>query len=87
MTGLPERTWHLYLIECRNGHYYAGITNDLEARYAAHAAGKGARYTRANPPSRLMGSRAFPDQASAARAEYQLKQRPRSRKLAFLLES
>ena len=79
--------WYLYLIECRNGHYYAGITNDLNARYAAHLSGKGARYTRANPPIRLMGSRSFPDRASATRAESQLKQLPRSRKLAFLLES
>ena len=37
--------WCLYLIECRNGSYYAGITNNLDARYAAHAAGRGARYT------------------------------------------
>ncbi len=77
--------WCLYLIECRNGSYYAGITNRLEARYAAHAAGRGARYTRANPPLRLLGFRAYPDRASAARAEWQIKQLPRERKLAFLL--
>ena len=47
--------WHLYLIECRNGTLYAGITNDLERRYAQHASGKGAKYTRANPPVRLDG--------------------------------
>lgn len=76
--------WFLYLIECRNGHFYAGITNDLDARYAAHCEGKGARYTRANPPLRLIGSRMFPDRASASRAEYEIKQLPRSRKIAFL---
>ena len=77
--------WFVYLLECRNGSYYAGITNDLEARWRAHASGKGARYTRANPPLRLLGSRAYPDRASASRAEWQLKQLPRARKLAFLL--
>jgi putative endonuclease len=76
--------WCVYLIECRNGAWYAGITNDLEARYAAHAAGRGARYTRAHPPVRLLGSRPFPDRASASRAEYALKQLPRARKLAWL---
>ena len=60
--------WFLYLLECNDGSYYAGISTDVEARFRAHQSGKGARYTRANPPSRLMGSRAFPDQASAARA-------------------
>jgi len=80
------RPWHLYLLLCRNGAWYAGITNDLEARYRAHASGTGARYTRANPPVRLLGSRAFPDRAAASRAEWAIKQLPRERKLAFLLE-
>ena len=77
--------WWLYLIECKNGAYYAGISNDVPARYAAHAAGKGARYTRANPPQRLLGSRAYPDRASAARAEYEIRRLPRARKLRFVL--
>ena len=77
-------TWCLYLIECRNGSYYAGITNRLDARYAAHVAGRGARYTRANPPLRLLGFRSYPDRASASRAEWAIQQLPRERKLAFL---
>lgn len=76
--------WCLYLIECRNGAWYAGITNDLARRYAAHARGCGARYTRANPPRRLIGVRAYPDRASASRAEWQIKQLPRAQKLEFL---
>ncbi len=82
---MPEPSaWCLYLIECRNGCYYAGITNRLEARYAAHVSGRGARYTRANPPMRLLGSRPYPDRAAAARAEWAIRRLPRSRKLAFL---
>jgi putative endonuclease len=77
--------WYLYLIECRNGAYYAGISNDVDARYAAHLAGRGARYTRANPPLRLLGAKAFPDRSAASRAEWSIKQLPRERKLAFLL--
>jgi putative endonuclease len=76
--------WYLYLIECNNGAYYAGITNDVNARYAAHADGHGAKYTKANPPRRLLGSKAYPDRSSAARAEWQIKQLPREEKLAFL---
>ncbi|KLD76927.1 GIY-YIG nuclease family protein [Xanthomonas hyacinthi] len=78
--------WFLYLLECRNGSYYAGITLDLQARYQAHLRGSGARYTRANPPLRLLASRAYPDRAAASRAEWALKQLPRARKLAFLRE-
>jgi Predicted endonuclease containing a URI domain len=76
--------WYVYLIECQNGSWYAGITNDLDARYAAHVAGKGARYTRANPPVRLLGARPFPDRSAASRAEYEIKRLPRSKKLAWL---
>jgi putative endonuclease len=85
----PEASgaWCLYLIECRNGSYYAGITNRLDARYAAHAAGRGARYTRANPPLRLLGFRSYPDRSSASRAEWEIRQLPRERKLAFLQEA
>jgi len=80
----PVKSWCLYLIECRNGSYYAGITNRLDARYAAHVAGRGARYTRANPPLRLLGCRSYPDRSSASRAEWQIKQLPREQKLSFL---
>ncbi|MGF6709710.1 putative endonuclease [Luteibacter sp. W1I16] len=76
--------WCVYLIECRNGAWYAGITNDLDARYAAHVAGKGARYTRANPPVRLLGFRRFPDRSAASRAEHEVKRLPKARKLAWL---
>jgi len=77
--------WYVYLLECRNGSYYAGISNDVDARFQAHLAGKGARYTRANPPVKLLASRAYPDRAAASKAEWQLKRQPRARKLAWLL--
>ncbi|CCH14311.1 MULTISPECIES: GIY-YIG nuclease family protein [Stenotrophomonas] len=78
------RPWFLYLLECRDGSYYAGISTDVEARFAAHQAGKGARYTRARPPLRVLAVREYPDRAAASRAEWQLKQQPRERKLAWL---
>ncbi|WP_292805040.1 GIY-YIG nuclease family protein [Methylotenera sp.] len=76
-------TWKLYLLECNNGAYYAGITNDLDARFAAHLAGKGARYTRANPPIKILASKPYPDRSSASVAEAQLKKLPRNKKLNF----
>jgi putative endonuclease len=78
-----NNTWFLYLLECNNGAYYAGITNDLEARFVAHLSGKGARYTRANPPVKIIASKLYADRSSASVAEAQLKNLPRSKKLAF----
>jgi putative endonuclease len=81
-----NNSWFLYLLECKNGHYYAGITNDLHARFDAHLSGKGARYTRANPPLRILASKNYADRSSASVAEAQLKKLPRSKKLAFFNE-
>lgn len=66
--------WFVYLIECAGGSIYTGIAVDVAARYAAHESGKGARYTRAHPPIRLLGSVACPDRSSALKAEYAIKQ-------------
>ena len=79
--------WVLYLLECTDGSFYAGITNDLPRRMAAHATGRGARYTRSHPPRRLVGVRAYPDRATASRAEWQIKQLPRRAKPDFLHEA
>jgi putative endonuclease len=76
-------TWVLYLLECKNGAFYAGITNDLEARFAAHIAGKGARYTRANPPLKILASKLYEDRSSASVAEAQIKKLTKGNKLAF----
>lgn len=78
-----ETSWFLYLLECNNGAYYAGITNDLDARFATHASGKGARYTRANPPIRIIATKPYPDRSSASVAEAQLKALPRKKKLEY----
>lgn len=66
--------WYVYLLECRDGSVYTGIATDVERRYAQHAAGRGARYTRAHPPLRLLGHFEYPDRAAASRAEYAIKQ-------------
>jgi putative endonuclease len=75
--------WFLYLLECKNGTYYAGITNNITARYEAHLSGKGARYTRANPPVKILATKPYADRSSASVAEAQLKNLPRHKKLAF----
>lgn len=78
--------WFLYLLECNNGAYYAGITNDLESRFATHLSGKGAKYTRANPPIKIIASKSYPDRSTASVAEAKLKQLPRHKKLIFFNE-
>ncbi len=78
-----EPTWYLYLIECRNGRLYTGIAIDPERRFAAHAAGRGAMFTRINRPLRLLGCRSYPNQSLVTKAEIHLKRLDRSAKLAW----
>ena len=79
--------WYVYLIECRGGSLYTGIATDVARRYAEHAAGKGARYTRAHPPLRLLAQFAYPDRATASRAEHAIKQLSPARKRALCSEA
>ena len=65
--------WWLYMIECRGGGIYIGITDDVGRRYGEHVAGTGARYTRLNPPTLLLAKREFPNRKSAAQEEYRMK--------------
>ncbi len=81
----PRKTpWFLYLIECLDGSIYTGITTDVAARYTAHANGKGARYTRMHPPARLLACVEHPDQSSALKAEYRVKQLTAAEKRQFI---
>ncbi|CAG0982657.1 hypothetical protein MTYP_01847 [Methylophilaceae bacterium] len=75
--------WHLYLLECQGGSYYAGITTDLESRFRAHQSGRGAKYTRANPPLRIVATKPYADRSTASMAEARLKKTPRDKKLDF----
>ena len=79
--------WYVYLIECRGGSVYTGIATDVARRYAEHAAGKGARYTRAHPPLRPLAHFEYPDRAAASRAEYAIKQLTPARKRALCEEA
>ncbi len=78
-----KQTWYLYLLECENGYLYGGITNQVERRFAQHRQGKGARFTRINPPLRILGVEPFENRSSASIAEPKLKKLSREEKLAW----
>ena len=77
--------WFLYVIECEDGSLYTGIAVDPLARFALHAAGKGARYTRSHPPRRLLLTLPFPDRSAASKAEHRVKRLPTEEKRRFAL--
>ena len=78
-----ECHWWLYLLVCRDGRTYAGIATDVAARFDAHRSGKGAKFTRSNPPVRVLGKLAFASKSEALKAEAALKTLDRSAKLTW----
>ena len=75
------KVWWLYLLACADGRTYAGIALDVAARFRAHAAGKASKFTRANPPLKILGAQPFADRSQALQAEYALKQLEKPEKL------
>ena len=78
-----DKSWVIYLLECKDGSLYTGITNDLEKRLASHNAGLGAKYTRGRRPVTLLEFKNVESQSEALKLEYQIKQLPRLKKRAF----
>lgn len=75
--------WWLYLLACRDGRTYTGIATDVAARFELHRSGKGAKFTRSNPPVRILGTRAYATKSEALKAEAALKKLNRAAKLAW----
>lgn len=78
-----EKPWVLYILECKDGTLYTGITDDLERRFAAHNAGKGAKYTRGRGPLVLRYWEVCEDRSAALRREIAVKHLKREEKLAL----
>ena len=75
--------WWLYLLACRDGRTYAGIATDVATRFAVHSSGKGAKFTRSNPPVRVLAAQPFATRSEALKAEAALKKLNRPQRLAW----
>ena len=77
----------MYVVECRDGSYYTGYTTDIKKRVAVHNSGKGAKYTRARLPVKLIYAEGFASKEEAMSAEALFKRKKRSQKEIFLSEN
>lgn len=80
MTEKKEENHYVYMVECADGSYYTGYTNNLEKRIKVHNSGKGAKYTKARLPVRLIYWECFESKQEAMRREWKIKQMPRRKK-------
>jgi putative endonuclease len=77
----------VYILRCRDGSLYTGVTTDLARRIAEHAAGRGARYTRGRLPVALVWSRRVAHWGRALGEEYRIKRLPRAAKLLLVSQA
>lgn len=66
--------WFVYILQCRDGSLYTGVAVDVAKRFAAHQAGKGAKYTRAHPPESIALTLPCINRSVAQKIEYAIKQ-------------
>jgi len=78
--------YYVYMLECADGTLYTGITTDLERRLEEHnGSEKGAKYTRARRPVKLVYSEPYEDRSSASQREYHIKKKMnKSKKLQLI---
>jgi len=73
----------VYLLRCRDGSLYAGVTNDLPRRLASHETGRASAYTRARRPLMLAYQESVPDRSAALKREAAIRRLTRAEKLAL----
>ena len=73
----------VYLLRCRDGSLYTGVTNDLSRRLVLHETGRASAYTRARRPLTLAYQESVPDRSAALKREAAIRRLTRAEKLAL----
>jgi len=71
----------VYILECQDGSFYTGVTNDLDSRMEAHATGKGSKYVYRKGFKELLKAKPCKDKSEACKSEYAIKQLTKNNKL------
>ena len=79
--------WFVYILQCSDGSFYTGATNNLKKRFLAHKNGEGGYYTRSHKVIKIIYSEKLATRSQALKKEAQIKSWPRKKKIKFLLNS
>ena len=80
---LMPGSWYVYIVRCADRTLYTGVARDLGARLKAHNAGRGAKYTRARLPVKLVYQETVENRSAAQRREHAIKRLSRAEKRAL----
>ncbi len=79
------KDYFVYIVECKDGSYYTGVTSDLEKRINEHNSGFYKGYTSSRLPVKLVYSNRFANVHDAINAEKQIKGWSRAKKEALII--
>lgn len=77
--------WFVYILECEDGSFYTGVTNNLEKRFSAHQMGKGGYYTRSHKPLKLIYQEKLTTKGQALKREHEIKKLKRVEKKSLTI--
>ena len=81
---MNSRQWLVYILRCKDGSFYTGITNDFAQRLQAHQDGKASRYTRCRLPVKLVYLESAANRSAATKRELMIKKMSRSQKESLM---
>lgn len=76
--------YFVYILECKDGSLYTGITTDVVRRFKEHKEGKGGHYTRAKGAKIMLYSEKQKDRSSALKREAEIKRWPKEKKMTLV---
>ncbi len=79
-----DAVWSLYILQCSDGSFYTGVTNDIDRRFRMHQDGKASRFTRTRRPVTLIYSETCGTRSQALTRECAVKALGRPAKEALV---
>ena len=84
-TLTPDVQWFVYILKCTNGSLYTGVSTDVQRRFQEHTKGKkGAKYTRAHKPVKIVYLKTCISRSEAQEREAAIKKMTRAEKLSLI---
>lgn len=78
--------WFVYILACRDGTLYTGVTTDPARRLGQHNQGTASKYTRARLPVEMIYQEPGHSRGSALSRELAIKKLARSAKLLLAMQ-
>ena len=79
-----EKKYYVYMLLTEKNTLYCGYTDDVEKRFQAHLEGRGAKYTRANKPVKIVYTKEFESKSEAMKEEHRMKELTHNQKLELI---